>query len=90
MKGKVVRPLKLSYANCIHFVLWQEAVVIRCSTFTILHIHHLPVPATMDGRVMYELLAEKIVNRVYYPGTKKSERLWPAPRAGTIWCWIER
>ncbi len=26
---------------------------------TILHIHHLPVPSTMDGRVMYELLAEK-------------------------------
>lgn len=26
---------------------------------TILHIHHIPVPATMDGRVMGELLNEK-------------------------------
>jgi arylsulfatase A-like enzyme len=26
---------------------------------TILHIHHLPVPSTMDGRVMSELLNEK-------------------------------
>lgn len=26
---------------------------------TILHIHHLPIPASMDGRVMYELLKEK-------------------------------
>jgi arylsulfatase A-like enzyme len=27
-------------------------------TPTILHIHHIPVPAAMDGRVMYELLKE--------------------------------
>lgn len=26
---------------------------------TILHIHHIPVPASMDGRVLYELLLEK-------------------------------
>jgi predicted AlkP superfamily pyrophosphatase or phosphodiesterase len=26
---------------------------------TILHIHHLSIPASMEGRVMYELLAEK-------------------------------
>jgi hypothetical protein len=26
---------------------------------TILHIHHIPIPASMDGRVLYELLSEK-------------------------------
>lgn len=29
---------------------------------TVLHIHHLPVPETMDGRVMYELLNEKVTS----------------------------
>jgi hypothetical protein len=30
---------------------------------TILYLHHLKIPASMDGRVMYELLAEKTNNK---------------------------
>lgn len=36
---------------------------------TILHIHQLPVPASMEGRIMYELLSEK--NTPAPPAVKK-------------------
>jgi arylsulfatase A-like enzyme len=50
---------------------------------TLLHIHHIPIPASMDGRVISEFLVEK--NKQAVPAVKKETILTSAKYEGGVY-----
>ena len=50
---------------------------------TLLHIHHIPIPPSMDGRVISEFLVEK--NRQALPAVKKETILTSAKYEGGVY-----